>query len=361
MIIPVFKSGNRSSVTNYRPISSLCVTSKVLEKLVYQRIIEFLHPQLSPHQFGFLRSRSCLHKLLIFLSNVVLAINNKSQLDVIFLDLKKAFDSVGHNELLVKLSMMGICGPLWNWFAGYLFNRVHRVSLASYSSSLLPVKSGVPQGSILGPLLFLVYVNDIFTAVSPFRLSLFADNTQYIRSVDCFSDCLSLQQDLDAISDWSKKENLSFNISKSGHMRFGSKFPNSSYTINDVTVPTVAQYKDVGVIISSNLSFTANLNRILSKAYNSLGMIKRAVPSNCSMALNRTLYLTLVRSQVTYCSQVWRPYHVQDTKALERLQRRATKYVLNNYQLDYKSRLISLNLLPLTLWMELQDILLFLE
>ena len=109
-------------------------------------------------------------------------------------------------------------------------------------------------------------------------------------------------------------------------MRFGSKFSNSSYTINDVTVPTVAQYKDVGVIISSNLSFTAHLNRILSKAYNSLGMIKRAVPSNCGMALKRTLYLTLVRRQVTYCSQVWRPYRVQDTKALERLQRRATKY-----------------------------------
>ena len=144
-------------------------------------------------------------------------------------------------------------------------------------------------------------------------------------------------------------------------MRFGSKFPNSSFTINDVSVPTVAQYKDVGVIISSNLSFTAHLNRILSKAYNSLGMIRRAIPSNCSTALKRTLYLTLVRSQVTYCSQVWRPYHIRDTKALERLQRRATKYVLNNYQLDYKSRLISLNLLPLTLWMELQDILFFLE
>ena len=120
-------------------------------------------------------------------------------------------------------------------------------------------------------------------------------------------------------------------------MRFGSKIPNSSYTINDVTVPSVAQNKDIGVILSSNLSFSARLNRILSKAYNSLGMISRAVPANCSMALKRTLYLTLVRSQVIYCSQVWRPYHIQETKALERLQRRATKYVLNNYQLDYKN------------------------
>ena len=158
---------------------------------------------------------------------------------------EKAFDSVGHNELLVKLSMMGIRGPLRNWFASYLCNRVHWVSLASYSFSLLPVKSGVPQGSIPGPLLFLVYVSNIFTTVGPSCHFLFANDTRYFRLVDCFSDCFSLQQDLDAISNWTKKENLSYNISKSGHMTFGLKFPNSSFTIDDVTVPSVAQYKDV--------------------------------------------------------------------------------------------------------------------
>ena len=130
----------------------------------------------------------------------------------------------------MKLSMMGICGPLRNWFGSYLCNRVHRVSLDFYSSPLLPVKSGVPHGSILGPLLFLVYVNDVFTAFSSPCLFLFSDDTQHFKSVGFFSDCLFLQQDLDAISDWSKKENLSFSISKSGHMRFGSKFTDSSYT-----------------------------------------------------------------------------------------------------------------------------------
>ena len=144
-ITPIFKSGDRSLVSNYRPISLLCVISKVLEKLVYQNVIEFLRPQLSPYQFGFLSNRSCLHKLLTFLSHVTQAINCRSQLDVIFLDLKKAFDTVGHNELLLKLSMLGICGSLWQWFAGYLNNRVHRVILDSCSSTALPVKSGVPH------------------------------------------------------------------------------------------------------------------------------------------------------------------------------------------------------------------------
>ena len=116
-----------------------------------------------------------------------------------------------------------------------------------------------------------------------------------------------------------------------------------------MAVPTVTQYKDVGVLLTSNLSFTAHLNSILSKAYNSLGMVRRLVPSNCNSSLKRSLYLTLVRSQVTYCCQVWRPYLIRDIKALERLQRRASKYIIDDYHLDYKSRLKSLNFLPLSL------------
>ena len=246
------------------------------------------------------------------------------------------------------------------FYGNYLSKRVHRVSLDSYSSTDLPVKSRVPQGSILGPLLFLVYVNDIFSVVSSSCLLEFADDTQCFRSVHCPADCLLLQEDLDAISDWSDCWNLKFKVPKCAHLRFGSVSPDSSFTINGVPVPTVTVYKDVGVLITSNLSFTPHLNRILSKAYNSLGMVRRVVPSNSNMDLKRTLYLTLVRSQVTYCCQVWRPYLVQDSRALERLQRRASKYILNDHQLTYKSRLISMDLLPLTLWMEMQDVFLLL-
>lgn len=143
-------------------------------------------------------------------------------------------------------------------------------------------------------------------------------------------------------------------------MTFGSAQPSFSYTMNGTVVPSADLYKDVGVILTSNLSFSLHINNILSKAYRSLGLVRRAVPSSSNVSLKRSLYLTLVRSQVSYCCQVWRPHLIQDIKALEKLQRRASKYIINNYHMDYKSRLTVIKILPLSLWMELQDVLFFL-
>ena len=359
-ITPVYKSGDRSSVTNYRPISLLCIASKVLERLIYNKIIDFIQPQLSKFQFGFLTNRSCLHKLLLFLSNVVQALNDKSQLDVVFLDFQKAFDTVSHQELLFKLSVLGITGQLLDWFAGYLTDRVHKVSLDSCSSNVLPVKSGVPQGSILGPLLFLVYVNDIFSATIPSSLFLFADDSQSFRSIKCSEDCSLFQNDLDSLTEWSHHWKLKFNVPKCVHMKFGSLIPDSSYSINGSPITSTTEHKDVGILITSNLSFTSHINNILSKAYKVLGMVRRAVSSSRNIALKRALYLTLIRSQVIYCCQIWRPYLIRESRVLERLQRRATKFILDDYEMGYKQRLVKIHILPLTLWMELQDILLFL-
>ena len=149
-IRPILKSGDKLLVSYYRPISLLCVTSKVLEKLVYNKIIDFVTPKLSKNQFGFSKGKSCLSQLLLSYGQLYKEIDRGAKFNTIFLDFKKAFDSVPHNVLLIKLWRLGIMGDLWLWFREYLTQRLHYVQIDQTPSSLLPVKSGVPQGSILG-------------------------------------------------------------------------------------------------------------------------------------------------------------------------------------------------------------------
>ena len=203
LIKPIFKSGDRSSVTNYRPISLLCVSSKVLERIVYNHIIEFVISNISVHQFGFLRGHSTLQQLLIFTNIVNDSFNSNSQTDVLYLDFKKAFDSVAHNELLFKLWSFGVTGNLWKWFQAYLTNRVQCVSVNNAVSDALPVVSGVPQGSILGPILFLVFVNDIPATLTSSLILLFADDAKCVQSVSQMSDYLSFQEGLNKFVTWS--------------------------------------------------------------------------------------------------------------------------------------------------------------
>jgi len=357
-ITPIFKSGDKNSVTNYRPISLLCITSKILERIIYNKVIASIYNSISTHQFGFMRGCSTLQQLLIFLSSI--HEHSKAQTDVIYLDFAKAFDRVPHNELLLKLWRFGITGDLWWWFNSYLSNRQQCVRLNSSYSTLLPVASGVPQGSILGPLLFIIYINDLFPSIHASNALSFADDTKCYHLIIEPSDSAKLQRDLDSMANWSTYWNLSFNTNKFIHLSFNSKFP-TSYFICGSKIQTSNSHRDLGIIISTDLSWKDHYNHILAKAYRTLGLLRRTFSCSIDTTTKKVLYLALVRSQLLYCSPLWHPYLLCDIAVLERIQRRATKYILNDYVSNYKTRLLKLNMLPLMYTYDLCDILFFIK
>ena len=357
---PIPKTQNKLPVENYRPISLLCISGKVLERIVYNKIIDFIRPKLSKHQFGFLRNRSCLSQLLTTFATVFEEIDNGAVVDIVYLDFKKAFDTVPHDELLLKLWKIGITGQLWHWFRAYLSDRQHYVKIGNISSSYLPVLSGVPQGSILGPLLFLIYINDLPEQIDYSSCLLFADDTKLLGTIRTESDCIELQKDLDALDNWCKLWRLKLNASKCTTLKLSlahsSHHRQYQYCIDGTVIPYQEKQRDLGIIVKNDLSWTEHYNIICRKAYQSLNLIRRTFKQTMTTQVKRCLYLTLVRSHLAYCSQIWRPRLVKDTLNLERIQRKATKYILNNYVVDYKVRLNELHLLPLMYWLELLDV-----
>ena len=249
-IIPVFKSGDPTSVKNYRPISLLSNTSKVLEQLIFNKIIGHISRHINPLQFGFTKHCSTLQQMLIFTNEII---NTSSQTDVIYFDISKAFDTVSHSILLCKLWSFGVTGVLWTWFKNYLTDCNQTVCINNCLSSSLPVVSGVPQGSILGPLLFLIYINDIASFIQYSHILKFADDTKCFKHISNLSDQNCLQDDINALADWSSTSHLKFNLNKSVHLSFKSKF-STSYSMFDSPILHANSHKDLGLIISEDLS-----------------------------------------------------------------------------------------------------------
>ena len=352
-ITPIHKAGDRTVASNFRPISLLCILSKVLECIVYNHIINFLLPQISNSQFGFQPGKSTLCQLLKFTSGVLDALDHNLNVGTIYLDFSKAFDSIPHEELLFNLRSFGITGQLWSWFQAYLTSRRQCVAVNGVLSSFLPVKSGVPQGSILGSLLFILYVNDLPIELYNSSIFLFADDTKGYKIIRSPTDRHLLQQDLDNICNWSRKWKLRLNSNRCSFTQFqlshSSELP--SYFVDGSPLTYKECHKDLGIFFSSDLSWSKHYGYILSKAYQQLGLL-RSTFSTSFVNTKRLLYLSFVRSQLTYCSQLWRPHLTKDILLIERVQRRATKYILGYFNSDYKTRLLKLRLLPLMMEFE---------
>lgn len=346
-ISAIFKKGNRHMAENYRPISLTSIVCKLMESLVKAEVMSHLenHNLLSNKQHGFVKGRSTTTQLLSYLTECAEAVACGEVVDSIYFDFAKAFDTVPHQRLLSKLSSYGIGGLLLQWIKSFLLERQQVVRVNGHYSYSSKVISGVPQGSVLGPLLFVIYINDLPDCVSSSSY-LFADDTKVLRKINSESDAKQLQDDIDALHEWSKKWLLKFHPDKCHVLTIG-KFDNimhtERYTLGSCELEHVFEEKDLGVIFDSELTFEEHINLKIKKANSMVGIIRRSF-SFLDGKLFKQLYTSFVRPHLEYCQSVWSPHLKKYIKLLESVQRRATKLVDGFKDLTYLQRLQKLEL-----------------
>ena len=338
-IIPLFKKGSRNKSENYRPVSLTSVICKLLERLIKDHMVEFLvkHKLLNSSQHGFLKARSCLTNMLCFLEEITKWIDVGSPVDIIYLDFQKAFDKVPHQRLLLKLKAHGIGDSITDWIEQWLTDRRQRVVVDGEVSNWKSVLSGIPQGSVLGPILFLIYINDLDDSITSNILK-FADDTKLFRKVNTDGDKQHLQNDLDRLVKWSEKWQMLFNFGKCKCLHIGHRNLNVNYKMGDTVLGTTVKEKDLGVTISADMKVSEQCGIAASKGNQILGLIRRNITYK-GKKLIIPLYKAIVRPHLEYCIQAWRPYRKKDIDTLERIQRRATKMIPELRDLSYEERL----------------------
>ena len=338
-IIPLFKKGSRNKSENYRPVSLTSVICKLLERLIKDHMVDFLvkHKLLNSSQHGFLKARSCLTNMLCFLEEITKWIDVGSPVDIIYLDFQKAFDKVPHQRLLLKLKAHGIGDSITDWIEQWLTDRRQRVVVDGEISNWKSVLSGVPQGSVLGPILFLIYINDLDDSITSNVLK-FADDTKLFRKVNTDGDKQHLQNDLDRLVKWSEKWQMLFNFGKCKCLHTGHRNLNVNYRMGDTVLGTTVKEKDLGVTISADMKVSEQCGIAASKGNQILGLIRRNITYK-GKKLIIPLYKAIVRPHLEYCIQAWRPYRKKDIDTLERIQRRATKMIPELRDLSYEERL----------------------
>ena len=338
-IIPLFKKGSRNKSENYRPVSLTSVICKLLERLIKDHMVEFLvkHKLLNSSQHGFLKARSCLTNMLCFLEEITKWIDVGSPLDIIYLDFQKAFDKVPHQRLLLKLKAHGIGDSITDWIEQWLTDRRQRVVVDGEVSNWKSVLSGVPQGSVLGPILFLIYINDLDDSITSNVLK-FADDTKLFRKVNTDGDKQHLQNDLDRLVKWYEIWQMLFNFGKCKCLHTGHRNLNVNYKMGDTVLGTTVKEKDLGVTISADMKVSEQCGIAASKGNQILGLIRRNITYK-GKKLIIPLYKAIVRPHLEYCIQAWRPYRKKDIDTLERIQRRATKMIPELRDLSYEERL----------------------
>ena len=310
LVAPIFKKGDKSSAANYRPISLTCILCKVLEHIIASNVVEHMnkHDLLYDLQHGFREKRSCETQLTMMVEELARSACAGKQTDLILLDFSKAFDKVSHSKLLWKLHQYGIRGNALNWIQAFLGNRSQSVVLEGEESDLVPVTSGVPQGSVLGPILFLIYINDLPDQIVS-QVRLFADDTAVYLTMEGGDSHRVLQNDLDSLSVWESRWDMEFNPSKCQVVRVtSSRRPiNTLYFLHGQVLEVVTSARYLGVDISSGLSWSSHIDRITVKANRTLGFLKRNIKTKQSK-VREMAYNTLVRPQLEYASPIWDPY-----------------------------------------------------
>jgi hypothetical protein len=349
-ISPIYKGGSKHAPNSYRPISLTCICCKLLERLIKKAMTDFLEGNqlLNDAQHGFREKRSCLTNLLYSFERWTKYMDEHTPVDVIYIDFKKAFDSVPHKRLMKKLSLHGIDGKLLQWIEGFVTGRSQCVQVNGIPSDWVAVESGVPQGSVLGPLLFIVYVNDI-PELLDCDILMFADDIKIWKQIKTPSDCFNLQKDLDILEQWSHTWLLSFNNAKCSTLRISSNHEQETqtYYLNNTALPVAEKEKDLGVIVHKSLKPSIQCAKAAAKATSVMRRIKRAFPV-ISIEMFGKIYGSFVRSHLEYAVQAWMPWLKKDKILLENVQRRSTKLVTGLFNVNHQEREQILGLFPLS-------------
>lgn len=323
-IVPIYKSGDKSNVENFRPISILPVFGKVFESLLCPIIYWHTKHLIIPQQHGFVKGRSTATNLVSFISDVVEAVDSRASADVIYTDFSKAFDTVNIKILIKKLSLYGISGQLLNWCNSYLSNRKSKIVLNGYESQVYMASSGVPQGSHLGPLFFILFINDVISCFHHSNCYLYADDLKIVKNISNEIDVKLLQDDLDRFVSWCNVNCLKLNHNKCYYMHFSrKKSPHySSYKLFNHDLKEVDTIRDLGVIVDNKLRFNKHIENIVTRSFKLLGFMNR----NCKefkTAFSRiSVFNCLIRTVLEYCSSVWSPMYEIHRKRVESVNKR---------------------------------------
>jgi len=339
-VVPVYKAGDPEDQGNYRPISNLTDFSKIFEKVMYKQFMSFVKSNniLNPNQFGFQKSSSTSDAIVEYLDNLYQTLNFRKSAVSVFLDFSKAFDTVKHEVLIDKLEHLGVRGLVLRWFSSYLSNRQQYVSVGGYNSSRSHIRMGVPQGSVLGPLLFLLYINDMSNSSGKLHFIHFADDTTVFMSgkeADILIDEVNVE--LVHVNEWLCANRLVLNTAKTTTMII-SDFGLQNLRpvrIAGVDVEFVHESKFLGVIIDDKLSFNRHVEKLSSTVSRSLGMLNRMsdfIPQ--SVKLN--IYYSIIYSRITYAILAWGQSGLGNIARINRLLRRAHKWVLFPYYSEEK-------------------------
>lgn len=332
-IVPLHKKGSKSHIENYRPISILNVLSKCLEKIIYESIYPTIAQSIPEQQHGFIKGRSTTSNLGVFVSDVLKGMELHAQVDVIYTDFEKAFDRVDHVILLRKLQELGIQGDLLRWVQSYVGNRSQAVVVGGARSDFITITSGIPQGSLLGPLFYSAYLYDIGSCFLNTNFLLYADDKKVYYKVRDINDCLRIQDDLDRLNTYYKNNRIDVNVDKCISISFTrSRNPIIFvYTLNNNIIKKQHLVRDLGIFLDDSLTFTSHVEHIVDKAYRNLGFILRVTKPFTSILCLKVLYFAYVRSILDYCSQVWNPQYLIYENAIESIQRKFVKH------LDFRS------------------------
>lgn len=328
-ITPIFKSGNRSLIENYRPISKISIFSKVFESIIADRIQFPIKSIIMPEQHGFVSSRSTTTNLMILEEYILDAFGEGLQVDVVYTDFSKAFDRVNIKLLIQKLKALGIRGSLYEWLRSYSTDRRQAVKIKNFLSEEIFVKSGVPQGGHLSTILFNCFINDVSVCFVDCPILLYADDLKIYRIVRDVRDCIKIQNNLNSFSQWCTDNGLLLNIEKCRVMRF---YRNShpifyNYSINNSSLEPTKMFKDLGVLFDPTLSFKAHYDFICNKALKLLGFIKRSLSDFNNINCFKNVYCSLVRSVLEYSSSVWSPFYKCHIDNIERVQKKFLRFI----------------------------------